>query len=232
MAVQRQRPSVRPVGLLVDTVPSETVETVKRPSSCPASCTRVGASSSSPVTLPTFVDGVPFETLEIAKRPSSCPASFTRAGASSSSPVRLPSARQADIQQDEHNPGGATSSGHYRDGTSVAVKPFVPLSSSLSIPTSDRLLRPSIDCGAAPGRRNERLPGFQASDERPPSFDHPSAPERSIEPFKRPSSRPRVEGTSSMPPSGEGPSRILPTCGRRASRASRAPVQQTIKSVK
>ena len=116
MAVQRQRQSVHPVGLLVDTVPFETVETVKRPSSCPASCTRAGASSSSSVTLPTFVDGVPFETLEIAKRPSSCPASFTRAGASSSSPVRLPSARQADIQQDEHNPGGETSSGHYREG--------------------------------------------------------------------------------------------------------------------
>jgi len=75
MAVQRQRPSVRPVGLLVDTVHFETVETVKRPSSCPASCTRAGASSSSPVTLPTFVDGVPFETLKIAKRPSSCPSS-------------------------------------------------------------------------------------------------------------------------------------------------------------
>jgi len=176
MAVQRQRPSVRPVGLLVDTVPFETVETVKRPSSCPASCTRAGASSSSPVTLPTFVDGVPFETLEIAKRPSSCPASFTRAGASSSSPVRLPSARQADIRQDEHNPGVETSSVHYRDGTSVAVKPVVPLSSSLFIPTSDRLLRPSIDCEAALGRRNKRLPGFQASDERPLSFDHPSAP--------------------------------------------------------
>jgi len=33
MVVQRQRPSVRAVGLLVDTVPFETVETVKR-SSC------------------------------------------------------------------------------------------------------------------------------------------------------------------------------------------------------
>ena len=52
MAVPRE-PSVRPVGLLVDTVPFETVETVKRPSSCTASCTRAGASSSSPVTLPT-----------------------------------------------------------------------------------------------------------------------------------------------------------------------------------
>jgi len=109
-------------------------------------------------------------------RPLSCPASFTKAGASSSIPVRLSSARQADIQQDEHNSGGETSSGHYRDSTYVAVKPAVPLSSSLSIPTSDRLLRPSIDCGAAPGRRKERLPGFQASDERPPSIDHPSAP--------------------------------------------------------
>jgi len=189
MAVQRRRPSVRPVGLLVDSVPFETVETVKRPSSCPASCTRAGASSSSPVTLPsarqadlgqdeytTFVDGVPFEPLETAKRPSSCPASFTRAGASSRSPVRLPSARQADLRQDEHNPGVETSSVHYRDGTSVAVKPVVPLSSSLFIPTSDRLLRPSIDCETALGRRNERLPGFQASDKRPPSFDHPSAP--------------------------------------------------------
>jgi len=146
MAVQRQ-PSVRPVGLLVDTVPFEIVETVKRPSSCPANCTRAGASSSSPVTLPTFVDNVLFEPLESAKRPSSCLASFTRAGASSNSPGRLPSARQADIQQDEHNPGWETSSEHYRDGT---------LSSSLSIPTSDRLLRPSIDCETAPGRRNER----------------------------------------------------------------------------
>jgi len=175
MAVPRE-PSVRPVGLLVDTVPFEIVENVKRPSSCPASCTRAGASSSSPVTLPTSVDGVSSEPLEIAKRPSSSPASFTRAGASSSSPVRLPSARQADIQQDEHNPSGETSSGNYRDGTSVAVKPVVPLLSSLSIPTSDRLLRLSIDCEAAPGRRNERSPGFQASDERPASFDHPSAP--------------------------------------------------------
>jgi len=69
-----------------------------------------------------------------------------------------------------------TSSVQYRDGKSVAVKPVVPLSSSLLIPTSDRLLRPSIDCGAALGRRNERSPDFQASDERPPSFDHPSVP--------------------------------------------------------
>ena len=58
----------------------------------------------------------------------------------------------------------------------MTVKSVVPLSSSLSIPTSDILLRLSIDCGAALGRRDERLPGFQASDERPPSFDHPSAP--------------------------------------------------------
>jgi hypothetical protein len=137
MGVQRQRPSVRPVGLLVDSVPFETVETVKRPSSCPATCTRAVASSRSPVTLP--------------------------------------SARQADLGQDEHNPGVETSSVHYSDG-SVVVKPVVPLSSSLFKPTSDRLLRPSIDCGAALGRRNERSPGFQASDERPPSFDHPSAP--------------------------------------------------------
>ena len=128
------------------------------------------------MTLSTFIDGVPFETLEIAKRPSSCPASFTRAGASSSSPVRLPSARQADIQQDENKPGVETSSVHYRDGTSVTVKPVVPLSSSLVIPTSDRLLRLSIDCEAALGRRNERSPGFQASDEQPLSFNHPSAP--------------------------------------------------------
>ena len=189
MAVQRQRPSVRPAGLLVDGVPFETVETVKRPSSCPASSTRAGASSSSPVRLPstrqadlgqdehtTLVEGVPFETVKIVKRPSSCPASFTRAGASSSSPVRLSSARQADLGQDEHTPGVETSSVHYRDGKSVPVQPVVLLSSSLLIPTSDRLLRPSIDCGAALGRRNERLPGFQASDERPPSFDHPSAP--------------------------------------------------------
>jgi len=175
MAVPRE-PSVRPVSLLVDTVPFETVETVKRPSSCTASCTRAGASSSSPVTLPMFVDGVPFEPLESAKRTSSCPASFTRAGASSSCLVRLPSAGQADIHQDEHNPSGGTSRGHYRDGTSVVVKPVVTLSSSLSIPTSDRLLMLSINCEAAPGRRNERSPGFQASDEGPPSFDHPSAP--------------------------------------------------------
>ena len=33
---------------------------LKRPSSCSASCTRAGASSSSPVTLLTLVDGVPF----------------------------------------------------------------------------------------------------------------------------------------------------------------------------
>ena len=149
-------------------MPFETVETVKRPSSCLASCTRVGTSSSSPVTLPMFVNVVPFETLEIAKRPLSCPASFTRASASSSSPVRLPSARQADIRQDEHNPGVETSSVHYRDGTSVAVQPVVPLSSSLVIPTSDRLLRPSIDCEVALGRRNERSPGSkrQTSDLR------------------------------------------------------------------
>ena len=142
MAVQR--PSVRPAGLLVDGVPFETVETVQRPSSCPASSARAGASSSSPVRLPstrqadlgqdehtTLVEGVPFETVEIVKRPSSCPASFTRAGASSSSPVRLPSARQADLGQDEHYPGVETSSVHYRDGKSVPVKPVVLLSSSL-----------------------------------------------------------------------------------------------------
>jgi len=123
-----------------------------------------------------LVEGVPFETVKIVKRPSSCPASFTRAGASSSSPVRLSSARQADLGQDVHTPGLETSSVHYRDGKSVPVQPVVLLSSSLLIPTSDRLLRPSIDCGAALGRRNERSPGFQASDERPPSFDHPSAP--------------------------------------------------------
>jgi len=51
MTVQRQRPSVRPAGLLVDGVPFETLETVKRPSSCPAGSTRAGASSSSPVRL-------------------------------------------------------------------------------------------------------------------------------------------------------------------------------------
>jgi len=160
MALQRQ-PSVHPVRLLVDTVPFETVETVKRSSSCPARCARAGASSSNPVTLPTLVDGVPFETLEIAKQSSSCPANFTRTDASSSSLLRLPSARQADIQQDEHNPAGEMSSGYYRDDTSVAVQPVVPLSSSLSIPTSDRLLWQSINCEAAPGRRNERSPGFQ-----------------------------------------------------------------------
>jgi len=157
-------PSVRPVGLLVDTVSFETVETVKRPSSCTSNCTRAGASSSSPVTLPTFVEGVPFEPLESAGRPSSCPASFTRAGASSSCPVRLPRARQADIHQDEHNPSGGTSRGHSKDGTSVAVKPVVTLSNTLAISTRDRLLRPSINCEASPGRRNERSPGFQASD--------------------------------------------------------------------
>jgi len=51
MAVVRQRPSVRLAGLLVDGVPFETVETVKRPSSCPAGSTTAGASSSSPVRL-------------------------------------------------------------------------------------------------------------------------------------------------------------------------------------
>jgi len=61
----------------------------------------------------------PSRLSRLPKCPSSCPTSFTRVGASSSSPVRLPSTRQADIQQDEHNPGGETSSGHYRDDTSV-----------------------------------------------------------------------------------------------------------------
>jgi len=58
---------------------------------------------------------------------------------------------------------------HYRDGKYVAVKPVEPLA-------SDRLPKPSINCGAALGLRNERTPGFPASDEQPPSFDHPSAP--------------------------------------------------------
>jgi len=222
MAVQRQRPSVRPVGLLVDTVPFKAVETIKRPSFCPASCTRAGASSSSPVTLPTFVDGVPFETLEIAERPSSCPASFTRAGASSSSPVRLRSAQQADFQQDEHNPSGETSGGHYRDGMSVAVKPVLPLSSNLSIPTSDRLLRPSIDCWAASGRRNERLPGFQASDERPSSFDHPSAPANVSS----------VQLSLSSDNQADLGWKVHPPCLQGGRRANRALVQQPIKCVK
>jgi len=75
-----------------------------------------------------------------------------------------------------------------------------------------------------------RLPSVRrATCELRPSICTSQRVDRSIEPFKRPSSRPRVEGTSSMPQSGERPSRILPTCGRRA---SRAPVQQPIKSVK
>jgi len=49
MAVPSQRPSVRPAGLLVDGVPFDTVETVKRPSSCPAGSTTAEASSSSPL---------------------------------------------------------------------------------------------------------------------------------------------------------------------------------------
>jgi len=137
MAVPRQRPSVRPASLLVD--------------------------------------GVPFETVETVKRPSSCPAGSTTAGASSSSPVRLSSARQADLGQNEHTPGVEASSVYCRDCKYVAVKPVEPLSSVLSIPSSDRLPRPSIDCGAALGLRNERPPGFPALDERPPSFNHPSA---------------------------------------------------------
>jgi len=138
MAVPRQRPSVRPAGLLVD--------------------------------------GVPFETVETIKRPSSCPAGSTTAGASSSSPVRVSSARQADLGQKEHTPGVEASSVHYRDSKYVVFKPIEHLSSVLLIPSSDRLPRPSIDCEAALGLRNERTAGFPASDEQPQSFGHSSAP--------------------------------------------------------
>jgi len=132
MAVPRQRPSVRPAGLLVDGVPFETAETVKRPSSCLAGSTT----------------------------------------ASSSSPVRMSSARQTALGQNEQTPGVEASSVHCRDGKYVAVKPVEPLSSVLLIPSSDRLPRPSIDCGEAPSLRNEHTPGFGALDKQPPSFDH------------------------------------------------------------
>ena len=126
-----------------------------------------------------LVDGMPFETVETVetvKLPSVCLAGSTTAEASSSSPVRLSSAWPAVLAQNEHTPGVETSSVHYRDGKYVAVKPVEPLSSVLLIPSSNRLLRRSIDFGAALGLRNERPPGFPASDEQPLSFDHPSAP--------------------------------------------------------
>jgi len=123
-----------------------------------------------------LVDGVPFETVKTVQRASSCPAGSTTAGASSSSPVRVSSAWQADLGQNEHTPGVEASSVHYRDGKCVAVKPVKPLSSVQLIPSSDRLLRLLIDCGAALGLRNKHTRGFPALDEQPPSFDHPSAP--------------------------------------------------------
>jgi len=123
-----------------------------------------------------LVDGVPFETVETVNWPSSCPARSTTAGVSSSSPVRLSSARQAYRGQNEHTPGVEASSVHYRDGIYVVVMPVEPPSSILLIPSSDRLLRSLINCGAALGLRNGGPPGFPASDNQPPSFIHPSAP--------------------------------------------------------
>jgi len=189
MAVPRQRLSVRPAGLLVD--------------------------------------GVPFETFETVKRPSSCPAGSTTAGASSNSPVRLSSAWQANLVQNEHTPGVEASSVHDRDSKYVVVKPVEPV---------DPIKRPSAEAvdrlwnsPRAEEQASSRLPSVgQAISKLRPSICTCPSVKRSIEPVKRPSSRPRVEGTSSRPPSGERRSCIPRACG---GRASRAPVQQPIQSV-